>query len=140
MSRTKKADDVMERARSAASQLKPVAEQVKPIAKSTGDAARRQVRKSRAWAAPQVEKSGQVLQEKVAPKLAAMLSTAAERIDPAKPSGRRWQIPAAASLAAAAGGAAAYLKRRSGKAPAAITDEHEPAGPGTNGQGPSSDS
>jgi hypothetical protein len=136
MSRTKKADDVMERARSAASQLKPVAEQVKPIAKNTGDAAKRQVRKTRAWAAPQVERSGQVLQEKVAPKVAAMLSTAAERIDPARPSRRRWKIPAAASLAAAAGGAAAYFKRR-GQAQSAIMPE--PSEPASNGQGPGSD-
>lgn len=134
MSRTKRTGDVVERARSAAAQLKPVAEQVKPIARNTGDAAKRQVRKTRAWAAPQVERSGQVIQQKVAPKIAAMLATAAERIDPNKPSSRKWRIPAAASLAAAAGGAAAYLRRRT-KAPG--SDAPEISEPGSNGQSPS---
>lgn len=134
MSRTKKTGEVMERARSAAAQIKPVAEQVKPIAKNTGDAAKRQVRKTRAWAAPQVERSGQVFQQKVAPKISAMLATAAERIDPNKPSSRKWRIPAAASLAAAAGGAAAYFRRRSKAPDPAAPEASEPGG---NGQNPS---
>src|SRR5260221_9258819 len=52
-------------------------------------AARRRVRKTRAWAAPQVEHAGQVLQDSVAPKVSALLSAAARRLEPAKPQDRK---------------------------------------------------
>ena len=52
------------------------AERAKPLAKSTGEAARRGFLRTRAWAAPQVERSGQALQDTVAPKVSAMLSSA----------------------------------------------------------------
>jgi hypothetical protein len=99
----------------AADQLKPMAAQVKPLAQSTGEAARRGILRTRAWAAPQVERSGQVLQDTVAPKVSAMLSSAAQRIDPAKPRrDGRWRLPVgiAAAIAAAASAAAAFLGNR----------------------------
>jgi hypothetical protein len=71
------------RTQQAAEQLKPVAAKLKPLAQKTGLAARRQARKTRAWAAPHVERSGKVLQENVAPKVSEMLTSAAHRIDPA---------------------------------------------------------
>jgi hypothetical protein len=113
--KNKRTDEAMERARDAAAQLKPVAEQVKPFAKSTSAAAQRQLRKTRAWAAPHVERTGQTLQHKVAPKAAAMLSKAAERIEPSEPSGKRWRLPVgvAAGVAAAASAVAAFIRRRS---------------------------
>jgi hypothetical protein len=111
----KKRTEVWDRTRKATDQIKPMAAQVKPLAKSTGEAARRQWFRTRAWAAPRVERTGQVLQETVAPKVSDLLSEAAERIDPAKPKRGRWHLPVgiAAAIAAAASGAAAILRNRS---------------------------
>src|SRR5258708_2697388 len=103
-----KASSPRDRARRAAAQVKPVAAQLKPLARSTGAAARRRVHKTRAWAAPQVEHAGQVLQDSVAPRVSALLSAAARRLEPAKPPRRRWRklagvavLPAAARVVAA---------------------------------------
>ncbi len=102
-----------------AAQVKPVAAQVaaqvKPTARSAGEATRRGLHRSRAWAAPQVERSGQVLEEMVAPKVSAALSAAAQRIEPPKPKRQRqrWRTVVGLSLlAAAAAAAAAALRRR----------------------------
>lgn len=104
-----------DRTRKAVDQIKPMAAQMKPLAKGTGEAARRRWFRTRAWAAPQVERTGKVLQETVAPKVSDALSAAAERIDPNKPKRGRWRLPVgiAAAIAAAASGAAAALRRRS---------------------------
>ena len=121
-----------ERARGAAAKVKPTAAQVKPLAKSTQDAARRGMLKGRAWAAPRIEHTGQVLQDNVAPKVADALSAAARRIEPDKPDNRRWWTLSgiAVLLAAAASAAAAGLRRRSGagsQTPAAEDDTGETA-------------
>ncbi len=106
------ASSALDLAHQAAAQLKPVASQVKPLAKSTGAAARRQVRRTRAWAAPQVERTGQVLQDSVAPKISALLSSAAQRLEPAKPR-RRWPKPVGIATVTAAGSAvAAFVRNR----------------------------
>ena len=111
----KKRSEVWDRTRKAADQIKPMAAQIKPLAKRTEKAARRQWFRTRAWAAPQVEHTGKVLQETVAPKVSDALSAAAERIDPNKPKRGRWRLPVgiAAAIAAAASGAAAALRKRS---------------------------
>src|SRR6266436_724490 len=105
------------RARRAAAQVKPVAAQMKPLAQTTGAAAIRRVRRTRAWAAPRVERTGQILQDSVAPKVSALLSSAARRLEPPKPRHPRWRklagislITAAASVAAAA--AAVLVRNR----------------------------
>ncbi len=77
-----KASSPRHRARQAAAQVKPAAAQLKPLARSTGAAAMRRVHKTRAWAAPQVEHAGQVLQDSVAPRVSALLSAAARRLEP----------------------------------------------------------
>ena len=115
-----------------------VAAQVKPLAQSTGAAATRRVRETRAWAAPRVERTGLVLQHSVAPKVSAWLSSAARRLEPAKPQRARWRKLAGISmLTAAAGAAAAFARNRMKKdstapvaetgpgdaAPAAATDD-----------------
>jgi hypothetical protein len=101
-------------ARQAAAQLRPAAERAKPIARSTGQAARRQLLRTRAWAAPRVEHSGQVLQDRVAPKVSAIMSEAARRLDPAQPRQRGWRKPAGvvATLTAAGGVVAAFIRNR----------------------------
>src|SRR5215472_12876009 len=111
----KKRTEAWDRTRKATEQIKPMAAQMKPLAKSTGQAARRQWFRTRAWAAPRVERTGRVLQETVAPKVSDMLSEAAERIDPNKPKRGRWRLPVgvATALAAAASGAAAVIRKRS---------------------------
>jgi hypothetical protein len=113
MSPKNRTDAVRDGARQAAAQLKPTAERAKPIAKSTGRAARRQLLRTRAWAAPRVEHSGQVLQDTVAPKVSAMMSEAARRLDPAQPR-RGWRKPLGllATLTAAGGAVAAFLRNR----------------------------
>jgi hypothetical protein len=101
------------RARRVAAQVKPAAVQIKPLAQSTAAAAIRRVRKTRTWAAPRVERTGQLLQDSVAPKVAAWLSFAARRLEPAKPPRARWRKLAGISvLTAAAGTAAAFARNR----------------------------
>ncbi len=103
------------RAREAAARVRPAAAQVKPLAKSTQEAAQRGLVRSRTWAAPRVERTGQVLQDSVAPKVADMLTSAARRIEPEKPRDRHWWRLSgiAVLLAAAATAAAAALRKRS---------------------------
>src|SRR5690242_17736569 len=79
-----------ERAREVAARVGPAAAQVKPLAKNTQEAARRGVLQTRTWAAPRIERTGQVLQDNVAPKVADALSTAARRIEPERPRSRNW--------------------------------------------------
>src|SRR5215831_10689064 len=122
------------RVRRMAAQVKPAAAQMKPFAQRTAAATQRGVRRTRAWAAPRVEHTGQVLQDSVAPKVSAWLSTAARRLEPAKPQRPRWQKLAGFSVLAAAAGAAAALVRKRKKpdaaTPAAATDAGNVA-PGT---------
>jgi hypothetical protein len=113
MSPKKRTDAIRDSARLVAARLKPAAVRAKPLARNTGAAARRQLLRTRAWAAPQVERSGKVLQQKVVPKVSAALSSAAKKLDPAKPRHRRWQKPAGmATLTAAGGAAAAFLRSK----------------------------
>jgi len=132
MSRSKETSQARDRVRQAATQLKPVAAQVKPLASSTGATAKRGARRTRTWAAPQVERAGQVLEHSVAPKLSALLSSAARRLDPGKPRHARWRTLAGlATVTATACAAATYIRRR-GKTDsptaAAGPDEQVPAG------------
>jgi hypothetical protein len=140
MSRKTTADYVgtaRDRARQAATQLGPVTEQVKPLAKSTSKAAKRGLHKTREWAAPQVERTGQVLTDSVAPKVSAMLSAAAKRIDPNRPARGRWRKPlgVVATVTAAASAAAAYLRTRM-KSQGTSTGTSAHSMTSTNGQAP----
>ena len=136
-----KASSPRDRARQAAAQVKPVAAQLKPLARSTGAAARRRVHKTRAWAAPQVEHAGQVLQDSVAPRVSALLSAAARRLEPAKPPRRRWRKLAGIAMLTAAGGAVAAVIRNRRKpkittsAAGADADDVTPAAEMRDGQG-----
>jgi hypothetical protein len=105
------ANSARDRARQMAAQVKPFAAQLKPQARSTGAAARRGVHRTRAWAAPQVERTGQVLQDSVTPKVSALLSSTARRLDPAKPRRRPWRKLVGISMVTAAAGAAAAVVR-----------------------------
>jgi hypothetical protein len=101
--------------------------QAGPLATNTTEAVRQGMTRSRAWAAPQVERTGQFLQHVAAPKVSAALSSAAQKIEPAQPSRRRWSKWAGAGLLAAVGaaataaGAAAAVLRKSGQPAASET-------------------
>jgi hypothetical protein len=87
--------------------------QVRPMARTTGAAAARRVRRTRAWAAPQVERAGQVLQDDVAPKVSALLSSAARRVEPGRASRRRWpRLVGGSAFTAAVGAMAAVVRNR----------------------------
>jgi len=98
--------------RRAAARLQPAAGQVKPLAQTARTAARHQADKTRAWAAPQVERAGQVLQHSIAPKASSLLSAAADHVDPARPRRRRRRVLAGASAVAAAAAFAAAVRSR----------------------------
>jgi hypothetical protein len=131
LNRTQKAAaSAADRAREAAAKLKPAADQVKPLARSTQKAAQSGLHAGRAWAAPRVERTGQMLQDTVAPKVADVLSSAARRIEPEKPRSRRWWTLSGILVLVAAGAsaAAAALRKRSTQGdaePAAGTDSGE---------------
>src|SRR5215468_4289292 len=138
MSRTKTngnsaaaADQIRQLARQAAEAAKPVAAQVKPLASDARQAAGRGVYRARAWAAPQVDRTGRVLQETVAPKVAGALQSSAQRLDPGEPPHRGWRKGAAAvSVLLAAAAAAIFAAARNRKARSAPADNEEgaPAG------------
>jgi len=136
MSPKNRTDTVRDGARQAAAQLRPAAERAKPIARSTGQVARRQLLRTRAWAAPRVEHSGQVLQDTVAPKVSAMMSEAARRLDPAQPR-RNWRKPVGllATLTAAGGAVAAFIRNRSKPADSSAPTGTADARPATMGNG-----
>ena len=79
------------RVRRVAAQVKPAAAHMKPLTQSTGAAAKRRAHRTRAWAAPRVERTGKVLQDSVAPTVSAWLFSAARRLDPAKPQRPPWR-------------------------------------------------
>ena len=99
---------------SARRQARRAAGQARPIAASTRTAARKGIRHARVWTAPRLDRTGHTLEVQVAPRMAAMLSAAAQRIDPAPVRRRRrWPVLAAGLIAAAGLSAtAAYLLKR----------------------------
>jgi hypothetical protein len=128
---TEAANQIVQRARQAAEAAKPVAAQVKPLANDAKEAAGRSVYAARSWAAPQVERTGQVLQDTVAPKVADALHASAQKLDPGQPPHRGWRKGAAAIsiLLAAAAAAVATLAARKRKAESAAANggQAEPA-------------
>jgi hypothetical protein len=111
------------RARQAVTLLPRAADKIKPPARTAGAAARHRANKARAWAAPQVERAGQVLQDSIAPKTSSLLSAAANRIDPARPGRRRGRkLAGASAIVAAAAAAAAALRARLKATAAAAAD------------------
>jgi hypothetical protein len=121
------------RARELADRMRPAAAQVKPLARSTQDAALRGLHQTRVWAAPRVERTGQVLQASVAPKVADVLSSAAQRIEPEEPRGRNWWTLSGllVLIAGAAAAAAIALRKRTAAIDAAPADEAETGGAST---------
>ena len=93
--------------------------QTRPLTVSARIAAGKGIYHARVWAAPRLERTGHALEDQVAPRMAAMLSAAARRIEPVPARRRRrWPVLAAGLITAAGLSAtAAYLlKRRSAAA------------------------
>jgi hypothetical protein len=133
------ANGAWDRVRQAAAQVKRVTAQVRSLARSAGAAARRRLHKTRARAAPQAERMAQVLQGSVAPKVSALLSSAAQRLEPATPRRRPWRkLAATAVLAAASAAAALAINRRKPEVTTSAADadagELTPAAPMRDGQ------
>jgi hypothetical protein len=126
---TAAARQIWERARQTAQDAKPVVAQVKPLANDTKAAASRGDRKARSWAAPQVERSGQVLQDTVAPKVVAALTSTARRLEPDEAaSGGRWRkVAGVSALIAVAAAIVIALRNRIAAGTTAEADEDEPA-------------
>jgi hypothetical protein len=73
------------------------------------------VNDARAWATPQLERTGNAVQEKLAPQVSDLLTKAARQLDPAPKKRRRSPLAAGIALLAAAASAlavAALLRRR----------------------------
>jgi hypothetical protein len=100
---------------------------IRPLVRNAGAAARRQSGRARAWAAPQLEHAGQALQDKVAPKAAALLSAAARRVEPARPQRPRWRKLVGASAVTATASALAAAARRRAHSAATIPDAEDAA-------------
>jgi hypothetical protein len=137
---TEAANQIVQRARQAAEAAKPVAAQVKPLANDAKEAASRGVIAARTWAAPQVERTGQVLQDTVAPKVADVLHASAQKLDPGQPPHRGWRKGAAviSILLAAAATAVAAMAARKRKAESAAANG-EQAGTAADEAQPSPD-
>jgi hypothetical protein len=115
-------------ATSARRQARRATKQVTPLARSSRQTAERGVYRARVWAAPRVERAGQALEERVAPKVSGMLAATARRMEPAPPKHRRrWPKALAGIGMLAAAGAAAVAAWRSRRGSAYIT---KPAGSG----------
>jgi hypothetical protein len=118
---------ILQRARQTAQDAKPVVARVKPLASDTKAAASRGLHKARTWAAPQVERTGQVLQDTVAPKVAAALHSSAQRLDPDKPKRHGWlKVAGITALLVVAGAIVAGLRSRSTPSTTTPADEDEP--------------
>jgi hypothetical protein len=112
--------------------------QVTPLGRSARLTAKRGVYGARVWAAPRVERTGNALQERVAPKVSAMLVATARRMEPAPPiRRRRWpKIMAGILMLAVGSAAAAVLRSRRGSG---LISKPDVSGPPTKApSGPSS--
>jgi hypothetical protein len=130
------ATGMLDRARGAAVKARP-------LAGSLRAAAGRGVHGARAWAAPHLRTTGTALQDTVAPKVSAVLSSAADRLEPTEPR-RRWRKLAGISVLTAAGSAVAAVIRKRGEprhsvSPEPAATDAEPAAEvpdATGGAGP----
>lgn len=101
--------------RQARQQARQAAAQAGPLASSAKVTAGRGVHRMRAWAAPRLESSGHALESRLAPRVSAMMSSAAKRVDPDPRKRRRWPFLMAGLVALAA--AAGAVVRRSSATP-----------------------
>ncbi|WP_336212465.1 hypothetical protein [Nonomuraea sp. LPB2021202275-12-8] len=63
-----------------------------PIADQAKTAANRRVEDARYWAAPRLENAAHRVEDQLAPAVSSMLTTAADRVNPARTQSRRWPM------------------------------------------------
>lgn len=87
-------------------------DRVGPAAVTARDVAAHTIEDARVWAAPRLERAAHAVEERIAPRVSAMLSDAARLVDPGGPvkAKRRW--PVLTLLAGVALGVAGYLMYR----------------------------
>ena len=127
MPRSKRIDKAGAAAATAFDHARQAAAQAKPLTMSAQAAAGRGLHSARAFPAPQVERVGR---HSIASKVSAMLSSAAQRLEPVKPRRRRWRKLAGISLLTVAASAVAALARNHAKqdlTPPEETDTDNPA-------------
>jgi hypothetical protein len=124
-----RADRARAQADLARARARQTAADIAPLAKSAGEAVRQgadgvaawagpQVRKSRSWAAPQLERTGVLVQEKLAPQVSEALTRAARKLEP-EPAPRRRGLRGLLALglaAVAAAVAVAVIRQKTGSA------------------------
>ncbi len=110
--------DMQRRARRIATQASKLADQARPMTITATESAKRgagtaaewarpRVGQARAWMAVRTSRGSVVVQETVAPKVSAIMATAARKLDPPKPKSRRLPKVLAGMALLAAGAAAA---------------------------------
>ncbi len=111
--------------------------QLAPLSASARMSAQQGLYGARVWSAPRLDQMGRTLEAELAPRMSAMISAAARRIDPAPAPAprRRWPVLAAGIVMIVGGSAAAVLvlSRRShgqaaGPGPAAAQTSGAPDG------------
>lgn len=136
----------LDRARVAAAQARVAAAQATALAKNASASAAQGVQgardwaapwlaqgvyQAREWAAPRIDQAGHTVQETVAPKVSELLTSTAQRVDPAPPAPERrsWPrlIAVLAVLAAAGGAVAAIMRGRNARTPDTLMAEEEAA-------------
>ncbi|NRQ31583.1 YtxH domain-containing protein [Nonomuraea sp. NN258] len=66
--------------------------QIQPMADQARVVANQRIEDARYWAAPRLESTAHMFEDQVAPKVSAMLTQAARRIDPKPTRSRRWPV------------------------------------------------
>jgi hypothetical protein len=108
---TKGKGAVSAKATKARRQASDAASRVAPIAASARVTARQGMRSARNWTAPRLDRTGQVLEKRVAPRISAMLGAAARKVEPQRKR-RVWPFLTAGFVTAAAAAGAAIRMRR----------------------------
>jgi hypothetical protein len=122
-------------AKSAQRQARQATDQVAPLAKTARETARQSVREARVWAAPRVERGGQFLEERVGPKVADILASTARRLEPERPSRRRWPKVLAGMVMFGVGTVAAAVLRSRRWSPF-VSKQDDPAQATTTDESP----
>jgi len=87
-------------------------EKVGPLASQARDVASRRIEDARVWAAPRLERAAHMVEERIAPRVSAMLSDAAKAVDPGKTARAKRRWPVLTLVTGVALGAIGYVMYR----------------------------
>ncbi|GGM70306.1 hypothetical protein GCM10010106_15610 [Thermopolyspora flexuosa] len=94
------------------SQTARAVEKVGPLAAQARDVASRRIEDARVWAAPRLERAAHSVEERIAPRVSAMLSDAAKAVDPGKTAKAKRRWPVLTLVTGVALGAIGYVMYR----------------------------